>query len=133
MQRSNLTLVSLVSILVATAAWSFSSQASNATQDDMPEMAACRAHLEPDVVTVGGNVEIGVTFPATPGEITAVRSQSGSGIVVLGFDPVETGLSALTAHLEIPDNAAGTWWLEFDAKGEICKALLTVTESALGR
>lgn len=136
MQRSNLALVALVSVLVATAAWSFSTQAANPTQDDMPDLSeadACRAELEPDVVATGSEVAVGVTFPGDPGEITAVRSEDGSGIVVLGFDPVDIGASALTARLEIPSAAAGAWWLEFDAAGETCKALLTVSESAIGR
>ena len=133
MQRSNLPLVSLISVLVATAAWSLGSQASSATQDDIPERSECRAQLEPEVVAADSEVVVEVSFPASSGEITAVRSEEGSGIVVLGFDAVEAGQSALTARLEIPDAAAGTWWLEFDAKGRTCKALLTVTESALGR
>lgn len=133
MKRSNTALLPLIAVLMATAAWSFSTQASNATQDDIPEMAECRAELEPKVVAAGIEVVLGVTFPADPGEITAVRTQDGSGIVVLDFDPIEVGSSALTARLEIPRAAAGAWWLEFDAQGETCKALLTVSESALGR
>ena len=138
MQRPNpapVTLASmcLVSVLVATAAWSFNTQASNVAQDDMPEMAECRAQLEPEVVATGSEATLAVTLPKDPSEVTAIRTEEGSGIVVLGFDPVEFGASTLTARLEVPSEAAGTWWLEFDAKGETCKALLTVTESALGR
>jgi len=139
MKRPNVTLLPLAAVFLATAAWSFSIQASNAAQDDRPEMpempetAECCAELEPDVVAAGADVALAVSFPSDPGEVVAVRTEDGSGIVVLGFHATEDGSSALTTQLEIPDTAAGSWWLEFDAAGEICKALLTVTESALER
>ena len=127
------TLIPLIAVVAVTAVWSFTARAGAKPQSQDPAATECQVELQPEVVAGGSDVMLGVRFEEDMGEIIAVRTEKGSGIVVEGFDPEAAGLSDLTARLEIPTGAAGAWWLEFDAAGATCRALLTVTESALGR
>lgn len=133
MHPKNFTLLALVSVLAATGAWSLGAQQATDVQADTASAEACQAELDPAVVAAGSEASVTVTFPSDAGEIEAVRSEEGSGIAILAFDPVAPGLSALIARLEVPKDAAGTWWLEFDAAGATCTALLTVNDVALDR
>ena len=129
MKRTKFTLLPLVAVLLATAAWSISSHARATAQEEIAEPESCRAELSPDQVSAAaGALTISVIFSREAGEIIAVASEQTSGIEIVDFAASDDPLAAFTAELDVAAAEVGTWWLEFEGEETTCRALFTVSE-----
>ncbi len=134
MQRTDLRSLPLIAALVATAAWSFGTESRVLIEEPSAE-APCSATLRPEsVLAEDDDVLLSVVFAPDPGDLTAARSEAGSGIRVISFDPPSDDLaSEWVALLDLSEAVVGSWRLEFEGDRGICAAQLVVNESAPGR